>query len=220
MRVGNQRKRLVKFGALSVLAIVALGGGGGLVTAQTTSEQDTDDTAKTTLTDTETTLEERVNTRKNARSLRLSAAQQARLRSRCQAAQGLLTAYEARVKTLERNRVNAYDKIHDHLTSLLERLNGQVDTAELTAAIENLEAQVTAFQQHLNDYHQVITDLAAMDCTADPTGFRASLDTAKEQRSDLLSESAVIRTYIQDTLRPILQDIKAELQANRGEVIN
>jgi hypothetical protein len=49
------------------------------------------------------------------------------------------------------------------------------------------------------------------DCTADPTGFKASLESARTAREQLAKSAADIRAYIQQTIKPTLVEIRAQV---------
>lgn len=178
------------------------------VTTQSTEAEETTTTK---------TLAERLAERKEKLQTKLTNAQQNRLKARCKAAQGLLGSLGTRVKGVEKNRTALYDKVVEKLNGLVTRIGDQADTAELQAQIAVLEEKIAAFKTDITAYKQAISDLAEMDCVADPTAFRASLDEAKTLHAALLQTSKDIRAYINDAIKPTLQTIRAELAAAKEE---
>lgn len=159
------------------------------------------------------TREQRIEQRKTTRQTRLSNAQSNRLRNRCKAAQTVLVAHLQKVETVESNRTKSYEKIQSRLDSLVQGVGTQVDTTELQAAVTSLKDKIDAFKASVNAYKETVSDVSGMDCTADPAGFRASLDTAKVERGELLQEATGIRIFIQQTVKPALQEVRTSLQS-------
>lgn len=210
MKVGKRVGLVLGAGVLSPLLTLALGA--AITSAQVQSNQ-----AENTES---STLEFRLQKRKDTLKTRLTAAQQVRLRARCQAAQTLVTTLSEKVESIQKKRVNAHDRVQDHLTILRDKLGDQADTTKLQAAMEELQRRTDAVEAKLASYSQALVDLRQMNCTADPTGFKASLDEARTLRIELVQDVADIRKFIQDSLKPELQVIKQSLENKRGEVIN
>ncbi len=183
-----------------------------------------DTTTETTTTESEATpkktLEERLAARKEAMKTKLTNAQQTRLKARCKASQGLINSLHVRVKGLEKNRTSLYDKVIDKLNALVTKIGDKADTTELKAEIEVLQQKVDHFEADIAAYKQAISDLGEMDCAADPAAFKSSLDEAKTLHANLLQTSKDIRAYINDTIKPTLQNIRASLQKETDEGTN
>lgn len=183
-----------------------------------------DTTTETTTTETEATpkktLEERLTARKEAMKTKLTTVQQTRLKARCKASQGLINSLHTRVKGLEKNRTSLYDKVVDKLNALVTKIGDKADTTELKAEIEILQQKIDHFKTDIATYRQTISDLGEMDCAADPAAFKSSLDEAKTLHAGLLQTSKDIRAYINDTIKPTLQNIRASLQKETDEGTN
>jgi hypothetical protein len=65
----------------------------------------------------------------------------------------------------------------------------------------------------LATYTQTISDLGSMDCVTDPLGFKATLESARTQRDLVAKDAAAIRSYLTDTIKPTLQEIRTSLDA-------
>ncbi len=165
-------------------------------------------------------LQVRLTQRKTQLKTRLTAAQQARIKNRCKATQGLLVSFDARIKTVESNRVNAYDTILDHLNSLTTRVGDKADTTDLQAQIAVLNSKVEAFKTDFTAYRQAVEDLHTMDCGADPAAFQASLESAKASQAQLRTEVMDIRAHITDMIKPALAALRAQLKQKQGQGIN
>lgn len=160
-------------------------------------------------------LEERLAKRKAELEQKLTAAQEARLKTRCKAAQGLLKAAEVRIKGVETRRMTAYEKLISRLSELSTKLKGQgVDTTELDAQLTELQTSIDAFKAQIEEYKQSVSDLAAMDCTADPEAFKASLEAARAARAEAVEAAKEIHDYVLGTIKETLKEIKSQLNNN------
>ena len=213
MKVGKQLKLIV--GAGIVLTLLSSASASAIAREDGTPiEPNADGTQLMTTTDTRTavtTLTDRLTARKEALSTQLTTVQTTRLKARCEAAQVKLTAISERVGSAAGNRVTAYQGIQTKLNDLVTNLEGQVSTADLAAALTVLDQKITSFETNATDHKQTIADLLEVDCVADPTGFKASLEAAKTEHSTLKAASAEIRTYLQETVKPLLQTIRLSL---------
>ncbi len=158
-------------------------------------------------------MQTRVQQRKDALKLKLTTVQQKRLQSRCKAAQGKITSEQAKVTGVSTSRTKVYANISTQLTNLEAKLNGQgLDTTALKADIAALKTKIDTFNTDLATYKDAVSDLAAMDCVADPTAFKASLETARTTRKQLRTDSEAIHAYIKDTIKPILATLRTQLE--------
>lgn len=176
----------------------------------------TDDTHSTTeeKSEVKTTLEERLTKLKTDLQISLTAAQQARLKSRCKAAQVITgkhkTNFEERVKT----RTNAYNELVHHLDEIIPRLKAaNIDTTTLEQDKASLETKIKSYNTNLAEYKQALADLNEVDCVTDPTGFKAALESARASHQMLISDAKAIRKYVVETIKVTLQDIRTQLKA-------
>jgi hypothetical protein len=157
-------------------------------------------------------LKDRLQKRKDELKLRLSNAQKNRLQSRCQNSQGVLKSVEGRIKGIQTSRIQIYGNLIDRLTSLSSRLRANnVDTTELDQNIEELKEKIEEFNTVLASYIQAVADLAVMQCKDDPEAFKASLNKARELQQELRQRGLEIKTFIQETLKPTLANIREQL---------
>ena len=57
-----------------------------------------------------------------------------------------------------------------------------------------------------------------MDCESDPSGFSTLLNDIRASRETVAQDSAAIRNYIKDTLKPTLQEIRNTIGQVNQEV--
>jgi hypothetical protein len=191
----------------------------------TTSTQDkttvapADDQQRTTakLTETEKQeLQKRAQERVNALKVKLNAAEQTRIKAKCKAAQGMLSSYSAKANTVYDKRTEVYGGVIARLSQIGTRLKNQgVDNTKIQAHIDELKAKNATFATDFAAYKQAVADVAAIDCAADPNGFKASLQAARTAQEKLRTDSKDVRTYIDQSVKPTLKEIKNSLGGNQ-----
>ncbi len=161
-------------------------------------------------------LKSRLAQRKALLGTKLTAIERALVINKCVSAQTTLAPVKVRFEIINKNRAEAYKNVIDNLQKLSDRLETSgVDTAALNNDITELGKRVTTFSADYAGYKQAVDDLTVVDCKTDPEGFRASLDTAREKHKDVVADSAAIRTYVNDTVKPELKQIRTQLQASK-----
>ena len=164
-------------------------------------------------------LLERLSTRKAELKTKLSTVEQERLKSKCKVAQtGAVSSLSGRIKVIETSRAEVHTNLVNRLNKLVEKLKAKdVDTTKLEAEITELKTKIATFKADLAKYRQAVIDLKAMDCVSDPDAFKASLESARTLRETVAKDAAAIKTYVNDTIKPTLKDIRAALEAKEKE---
>jgi len=160
------------------------------------------------------TQAERVAKYKASLAEKLDATAAARLKARCKAAQTLLTAFLKRSASLGSNRTKAYGAIYDKLTNVATRLNenGQPELAsEVTVVQARLQEKTDAVLAAIADWEQTLNDAEELDCEADPEAFKSALEQARTTRADVAAKSAAARSYVTETVVPLLKTIKTKV---------
>ena len=211
------------------LAVPALTiGTTALVSAETGSSSNSGSTTTTKTEDTSSTdsvkpddklLLQRLSERKAELKTKLTTAEQTRLKDKCKPAQtGGVSSLYGRIKGIETSRSEVYKNLTDRLTSLDEKLKAKnVDTTKLEAEIATLKTKIATFESDLAKYKQAVLDLKSMDCASDPTSFKASLEKARSLREQVNKDAQEIKTYVNDTIKPTLKEIRATLEAKEKE---
>jgi chromosome segregation ATPase len=215
-----KRLLITAFGALLLVpaapAAIAFAVDGDTNTTTSTETKPEDQTTETP--DDKAALQERITKRKAELKTKLTNAQKLLLKGKCKASQGRLSSVSGRIKGIETSHSKVHTNIVERLTELSTKLkNKGVDTTELDATIETLQAKVTTFNADLVVYKQAITDLEAMDCVTDPDGFKASLEAARTALDKVKADSTDIRSYVKDTIKPILKTIREALEGQEKQ---
>lgn len=155
---------------------------------------------------------ERVQNYKDRLSERLTLAEEQRLKGSCKGAQTVTLRLMENAGQVKQTRENAYNSITDKLQKLVIKLDSAgIDTASLSEAITMMNSEVDIFLATMTEYETILLDLGEMDCESDPEAFKAALSAAKAQRVTLVSSSQGLRSYFNESIKPILQQIRAEL---------
>lgn len=181
-------------------------------------ENDTDSTQTTTNESEQKevkpqTLQQRIEKHKTEFQSKLQNLNEENLKRRCKAAQGLVAQTNQRSGIKGAERTKRYDEIQKHLTEIVARLQAaNIDTTTLEQQQAILAEKVAALKEGITNYQASLTDLKELDCEDDPTGFKASLEAARLVRDDLIKQIGEIKTYIKETIKPTLQQLKSQLE--------
>jgi predicted nucleic acid-binding Zn-ribbon protein len=162
-------------------------------------------------------LQERLTKRKAEMKVRLTAAEKQRLQTRCKNSTGKISELRGRIKGIETSRAQVYENLVNRLTKLSTRLQERgVDTTELDSQITELQEKIATFTTDLAAYKVAVGDLEDMDCAADAESFKASLEAARAAREKIKVDIADIKTYVNDTIKATLKEIRTALVKEDG----
>lgn len=163
------------------------------------------------------TLEQRVAQRKAERNIALSPADSSRLQSTCANAQSKLRTLQQPNTVAIQERLKTNAQIDAKLWVAIGKLKlAEKDTFSLEKQRTALAEKASSFQVTTQNYTQALDDAVTINCKADPTGFKASLETARLYKTQLKSQSADIRTYLVNDIKPALTTHASDLQAKPG----
>ena len=162
----------------------------------------------------QSTLQQRVEEYKAKLGTAPSQADLNKLKLRCGVAQTVLKNLQTRTESVSETRTSVYKTIDDSLVSLQTALKAKsIDTAKLDTEIVELKTKSTQFTTDMTAYKQAVADSASLDCATDALGLKASLQEARLLHDKLVVEVADIRTYVINTVKPTLAQVKTDLQA-------
>ncbi len=198
-------KRVVMASFLVVPCLFATGISAHLVSAQAEPVE-------------ESTLVQRLEKRKAELNIRqLPNAEKLRLQQKCKASQGSLSALKGRITGINTSRANVYQALNNRLAKLVERLKSAgADTAGLETEITELSTKIETFSTDLEAYKLAVSDLASMECAADPVAFKASLEAARAARTKVASDANDIKKFVNDTIKPTIKELRAQLEKPNG----
>lgn len=164
------------------------------------------------------TITQRVSKYKLSLKAQLTTAEQAKIKGNCKAAQVKGRVLSAQVAQKVAIRTGTYTTITKKIDDLITELKAaNVDTAKLETEQEELQKLITTYGTDLKTFQENISDMNTVDCVTDPTAFKAALETARTSQATVLKDIKAIRTYIQGTIKPTLQDIKTSNEKNGSD---
>jgi hypothetical protein len=168
----------------------------------------------------DTSILQRITIRKKESGLQLTDAIKTHLAQTCQAAQTKLKAFNTANEKSVGDRMKAYNAWLEQLQNLVDRGTMQkLDVAALKNDEAQLKAKIVTFQQELTPYREALTDLSSMDCKSDPTGFKVSLDSARQLVSNAANAASDIRNFVNSTVKPDINKLKTAID-NAGGTTN
>lgn len=202
-------KRIIS-GAFALFLFVAVASPSTVVAQQ---EAEVLEETSSSPTASDTSRADRIQKYKEKSEERLSALKARKLVAVCKSAQGKVASAQFQYNSVVKKRTATYDNVTNRLNNLVEKLQkAAVDTTLLEASILEFDGFATTAVASLEQYDQMISDLVEMDCEADPEGFQAALTAARMQRSEAITQSKALKSYAQEQIKPILQDIRIELE--------
>lgn len=158
-----------------------------------------------------TTLDQRIAARKATLKTNLTATVQLRIKAKCKAAQVLINTSKTKTQTNIDKRSDLYAAILQSLQNLITRLKSQnIDTTQLGNVETELQAAAAQYKTDDTTYGQSLIDVANIDCVADPSGFKATLDSLRAERATLAKDAAAIRA-LQPALSKALADARVAI---------
>lgn len=172
-----------------------------------------------TQTDDKAGLQQRLEKRKTEFNIKqVTNVEKLRIQQKCKASQGNLSSLKGRITGIDTSRENVYRALNERLTKLAERLKtAGADTTELQTEIDALNTKIEVFKADLVTYKSAVSDLAVMDCAADPVAFKASLEAARAARTKVAADASDIKKYVNDTIKPTLKQIRTQLAGDKKE---
>ncbi len=151
------------------------------------------------------TLQQRITQRKNERQSRLNIDDKQRLQSQCTLAQSKLRTLGDTYSSSSDKRDKVYRNIDATLWIIIGKLKlADKDTYSLEQQRTSYIKRVQAFENQSDQFQQAVKDIVAMNCKADPTGFKALLQTARLYNAQIRSSFIGIKSYLIDTIQPTI----------------
>lgn len=162
-----------------------------------------------------TTLDQRIAQYKKDRNTNLNQETQT-IKLRCPVAQTALKTLDTKIGTIQTNRKTAYEQISVVLMNLQKSLDNQAfETTSYQTIVDGYAAKIAEYSSNITIYKQAVEDAAAVDCNKDPNGFRAALETARLYHDKMSPNITDIRSYVTNTVKPSLEQIKTQLASGR-----
>lgn len=157
-------------------------------------------------------FEQRLTQRKKEQNIKLEKRDQSRLEQRCVKAQTVVTTLQQQLSEPINTRHRQYQDIDAKVWIAVGQLKlaGQ-DTFSLEKHQTTYNKQRNQFQKLTNEYSQTLDDIVVINCEADPVGFLALVQTARNYLKQIRQQSDIMRTTTVDNIKPELSNLGAKL---------
>jgi hypothetical protein len=130
--------------------------------------------------------------------------------NKCFAAQGRIASVRARSEnSLTANNLQ-YDRLRTYLASL--KLNSRATGDAEVLSLAYIQAD-ELFDQSTAKYLLELSDLVDMDCRANPAGFFATLEAARNSRKDIITQGQNLR---EQALGPVTEYLTKQVREAGG----
>lgn len=196
-------KSIIKIAALAIVLILAA----AFIPAKVNSQ------AAPAATPAGSTFEQRLVQRKAERNLTLDDKTQKRLTAQCVRAQGKVRSLQQQATPALTKRTKVNEQVDAKIWVMIGKLKiAQKDTFNLEKQRIALAEKSAVFQSTSKLYQQTLDDLVVVNCQADTVGFKSLLETARIYRGQLRDQSADIKNYVVNEIKPALSAFAADLQ--------
>ncbi|GAC1391143.1 MAG: hypothetical protein NVSMB46_02570 [Candidatus Saccharimonadales bacterium] len=164
------------------------------------------------------TFAQRLDQRKKERAIQLDVQTQNRLLAQCIPAQANIRLLQQKLVPMFATRIRTYQTIDAKLWVSIGQLKlANKDTYELEKRRVIFADKTNKFKQSSSDFQQSLDDLGVINCQADVPGFKALLDTARTYLGHLREQIADNRSYVVDSIKPLLNDQVTSLQPKAAD---
>jgi hypothetical protein len=158
-------------------------------------------------------FDQRLVQRKAEQTITLSDNDQKRLITACTTAQSKIRLHETAIAS----KITTFGATYQRIDARLWAITGQLklanqDTFKLEKDRLDLVSKIASFQATASSYQQTLDDATVVNCQADPTGFKALLETNRFYLKQLRSQSSDVYNYVVNTVKPELSGHVSDLQ--------
>lgn len=163
----------------------------------------------------QTTLEGRIQARKESLKITLDAAKANRIKNSCKAAQGKLQASSKRIQGIRTSRSEVYNNLTARLNNAKDKLaESNIDTAKLDSAMTELADTIVSYKTIMTSYQSAIDDASVLDCQTDPEAFWLSISQARESITEIKDTHQQIKDHLKNSIKPELVELRKQLGGN------
>jgi hypothetical protein len=155
--------------------------------------------------------DDRIKKYQERKTEKLEEAKAKRVEARCKTSQGKVSSLRGKL-----NNVVA-KSIGEKLDAVALRLQeAGVDTTKLDVARRDVAAELKELEQSMQAYDEVLSDIEAMDCLADPTTYISAIEQARELQKLLREQATEFRRFATTELRQVLQELRQQLESQQS----
>jgi Tfp pilus assembly protein PilE len=216
VKIMNKKLLMVLMAIFVVLLLPSYGSAveEAVETQDTAEIAETAETAETATPDQKTRLEEY----KTKMTKRISDSDEKKIAGVCKNSQLKIEKVHTALSSVLVKRQEKLETIIQKLKALqLKVQETSIDTTPINNAITTLQGKSTELSAGIEEYQLILDDSSKIDCVTDPQGFKASLEAARAKRAEVKAISAEIKTYVTDSVKPVLNQVKTTLEQSAVE---
>jgi hypothetical protein len=161
--------------------------------------------------------DDRIKKYQERKTEKLEEAKAKRVEARCKTSQGKVSSLRGKLNNVVANRSKVYKSIGEKLDAVALRLQeAGVDTTKLDVARRDVAAELKELEQSMQAYDEVLSDIEAMDCLADPTTYISAIEQARELQKLLREQATEFRRFATTELRQVLQELRQQLESQQS----
>lgn len=166
-------------------------------------------------------LQDDVEVRSNVdtRVLQAQLAQQQATKRRCENVTRNMSNYQNRFQQGARQFSLGFRQVETNLQQVVARLSNSesVDISQLEAHLATLSSMIADFEAHQTEYQTRLQEVIETACSEDEQSWREVLQSSKTAFRQLKTEADQIRSFIQNTIRPELIQLREQLAQSDSE---
>lgn len=140
-------------------------------------------------------------------------AQKTRLSNVCSTVQGILRQYVDKSKAASENENSIYSGIISRIGSVQSQFSvSNIENAEFDGVVREYSVRLSSLKTSYELHHALLGDAIAMDCAANPVGFKSLIAAAKAAHPDIVTKRTSIKLYTADVVRPAIEQLKSDIQ--------
>jgi hypothetical protein len=149
---------------------------------------------------------------------KIDAAAQLKVAQKCTAAQPKVKKIKDANELVTTDRITAYSQLLTQINDILTRAQAQkLKTADLQTAYTSLDNKVISLEQSMRAYRETLVDLTAMNCKDDPVGFKATLEDARSNQTNVVNAIKELRDFLTTTVKPAVEALKTQVASTGGQ---
>lgn len=160
-------------------------------------------------------LSARVEQRKQKNKVQLTNAEATKLGEKCKAAQEKITVATKKIADADKPVQTKYEAHAGRIQKILQKAEVKgVETAQLKKDVDAYNEKYQAMVASVTAFNLSASDLKAIDCKANPTGFKATLQSARAELKQVQTLRKELSELSKGSLLESLKNAKTELAKN------
>lgn len=128
--------------------------------------------------------------------------------NRCVKVQERIGGVLERYTELKQSQLQKYHRISEKVAQILDRAAAAgLPVADLRSQLAEFDTQVRELADRYEQVRAKLVEIQSMDCTANPEGYKAAFEQARELLKGVHDDAATLRGIYQEQIRPKLVEL-------------